>query len=579
MKFSSSLKLNAVSDWSEDYISYDSLKRHIYQLEKEQYGEGLPYRDLEANEQENLLRQSGTDAVFEPLLNKDLMKIALFYEFQEKELLDEVMELEEEATKKEEAGLDAAERYLDDPDADEDDEDDDEIIHHGPERPRQRSPTNMIGDTLRDSFLSTSGPDTIWTSRSDYATDTRLLFKRKITLLYVSLINLKSYVEINQSGFRKILKKYDKVTYSGVRVASLFPGQVLTDIPQLKDRYMHQAVETTYPFLHDTKAQLSASLQRLVDLYAKCVTSDDRKLAGQQLKLHQRENIAWERDTVWRQMIAQQRRGEVEGEPLSVGGSLFTPPGPGLFLIPTPLGTIRVTKKMIFKIIAGILFVLLLNFPVVEGKEANRCFAILMFCTFLWATEAIALFVTSMFVPLLLVVLQVIRDDAGNVMPRPDATKWVFSIMFCPTIMLLIGGFTISSALSKTNIDRFLITKVLSLAGSRPSTVLLAFMGVSCFASMWISPYPSKAPPAAHPANSASQVSIRAVPYPCYRFGSEYRRAELAHLVTPEYHSTTSDGSASGLGKVVRRLPSSVRNFDRFNLGHAVTFLPAGSFP
>ena len=52
--------------------------------------------------------------------------------------------------------------------------------------------------------------------------------------------------------------------------------------------------------------------------------------------------------------------------------------------------------------------------------------------------------------------------------------------------MLLIGGFTISSALSKTNIDRVLITRVLGLAGTKPSTVLLAFMGVSCFASMWI---------------------------------------------------------------------------------------------
>jgi phosphate transporter len=59
-------------------------------------------------------------------------------------------------------------------------------------------------------------------------------------------------------------------------------------------------------------------------------------------------------------------------------------------------------------------------------------------------------------------------------------------MMFSPTIMLLIGGFTIAAALSKTNIDRMLITRVLSLAGTRPSTVLLAFMGVACFASMWI---------------------------------------------------------------------------------------------
>ena len=58
--------------------------------------------------------------------------------------------------------------------------------------------------------------------------------------------------------------------------------------------------------------------------------------------------------------------------------------------------------------------------------------------------------------------------------------------MFSPTIMLLIGGFTIASALSKTNIDRVIITRLLSLAGKRPSVVLLAFMGVACFASMWI---------------------------------------------------------------------------------------------
>lgn len=58
--------------------------------------------------------------------------------------------------------------------------------------------------------------------------------------------------------------------------------------------------------------------------------------------------------------------------------------------------------------------------------------------------------------------------------------------MFNPTIMLLIGGFTISSALSKTNIDKVIITRVLSFAGTKPKTVLLAFMFVSCFASMWI---------------------------------------------------------------------------------------------
>lgn len=52
--------------------------------------------------------------------------------------------------------------------------------------------------------------------------------------------------------------------------------------------------------------------------------------------------------------------------------------------------------------------------------------------------------------------------------------------------MLLIGGFTISSALSKTNIDRVIFTRVLYYAGTKPKTVILAFMFVSCFASMLI---------------------------------------------------------------------------------------------
>ncbi|KAG6901962.1 hypothetical protein C0995_006191 [Termitomyces sp. Mi166 len=504
---SSSLKFNAVSDWWDEYISYDSLKRHIYQLEKEQHGEGRPYRDIEANEQDSLLGQSGTNVVFEPLLNKELKKIDLFYQVQENELIEEVAELEELVEKQEEAGLD--DRYFDDPD--DDDDDDDESISRSPERRRRqisstrrnisREPSssahhhhrlsissvetvdneglggsvsklaNKIGDTLRDNIMS-NAPEvqTIWNSRTDYAYDIRLLFKRKITTSYVAVANLRSYVEVNYSGFRKILKKYDKVTYSEVGVTSSLPAHFNADFAQLKERYMHQAVETSYPFMRETKDRLEDARRRLVSLYTKCVTNGDRRLASQQLKLHQRENIAWERDTVWRQMIAQQRRGEVEGEPLTMG-ALLKPPGPGLFYIPTPLGTIRVTRKMIYKTIAGIIFVTLLNVQVLETLEANRCFAILMFCTFLWATE-------------------VIRSDAGNVLSRPAATqiaRWVFSIMFSPTIMLLIGGFTISSALSKTNIDRVLITKVLSLAGTRPSTVLLAFMGVSCFASMWIS--------------------------------------------------------------------------------------------
>ncbi|KAJ3935290.1 MAG: SPX domain-containing protein [Lentinula lateritia] len=526
MKFSSALKFNAVSEWWEEYIDYDYLKKYIYQLEKQQQSLTSSYRDLESNERTSLVGRpsdAATDSIFIPLLDKELKKVALFYEHQEKELFDELAELEALVQNQEELGLDG-DHYADD---DEYDEEDEESLSRSPERHRRRplsSSANVNRNTsgpgessyvrqspvrqrhsisssegemedslaslrrsispnrtmqklantfslMKDSVTSSGLSETIWTARTNYAYDTRLLFKRRITNLYVSFSSLRSYVEVNYSGFRKVLKKYDKVTYS-----------------ELKDHYLHDVVEQTVPFLPDSKDRLNGAVDRLIHLYTKCVARGNRNLAKQQLKLFQRENIAWERDTVWRQMIGRERRGEGVASNL-LGATLVKEPQPGLFAIPTPFGRLFITRRFLYLVIALVVFAVLLNVEVVQGHEANRCFAVLVFCTVLWATEAIPLFVTSILVPLLLVCFQVVRGPKPYYehLSAPDATKFIFSAMFSPTIMLLIGGFTISSALSKTSIDRILITRVLSLAGTRPSVVLLAFMCVSCFASMWIS--------------------------------------------------------------------------------------------
>lgn len=73
-----------------------------------------------------------------------------------------------------------------------------------------KSPMGRIADRLmnmRDSITSLPA-QSVWTARTNYAWDIRLMFKRRITNLYVSFCSLKSYVEVNYSGFRKILKKY-----------------------------------------------------------------------------------------------------------------------------------------------------------------------------------------------------------------------------------------------------------------------------------------------------------------------------------------------------------------------------------
>ena len=91
--------------------------------------------------------------------------------------------------------------------------------------------------------------------------------------------------------------------------------------------------------------------------------------------------------------------------------------------------------------------------------------------------------------PFLVVILQVVRQDAKphNRLPAKQAASYVFATMWTPVIMLLLGGFTIAAALSKYNIAKMMATFVLSKAGTKPRTVLLTSMGVSLFASMWIS--------------------------------------------------------------------------------------------
>lgn len=79
---------------------------------------------------------------------------------------------------------------------------------------RTRRALNNIFDLVKPggSISSSLTPQTIWYSKSNYAYDTRVLFKRRITTLYNKVTSLRAYAELNYSGFRKILKKYSLST-------------------------------------------------------------------------------------------------------------------------------------------------------------------------------------------------------------------------------------------------------------------------------------------------------------------------------------------------------------------------------
>ena len=120
-------------------FSYDSLKKCIYQLEKQQHGhEHLLTYDPESNERSTLLAEQdvmSTDTMFIPLLDRELRKIVTFYEHQEKELTNDLEELEKSLLEQEDIGL--GRRYYDLTDDDDDDDSLDESL--SPERRRRPS--------------------------------------------------------------------------------------------------------------------------------------------------------------------------------------------------------------------------------------------------------------------------------------------------------------------------------------------------------------------------------------------------------------------------------------------------------
>lgn len=359
-------------------------------------------------------------------------------------------------------------------------------------RPSQRRSLGLVEAGTRDGTCSEGGESSllgtritrseeprfmsVWTAENDYAIDLRITYKRRITDLFVTFSELKQFAQLNETGIKKILKKYDKTLGSS-----------------LKDAYLDGIVRQQYPFRTETMATIEDNIKLLTQYYAKVVTSGDITLAFSQLKGRLREQVVWQRNTVWREMIGIEKRAQGASLQQSVMGSRSKDgEKPKLtkllgYELPVWLGIPAVQLGA-----ALTLLLLLLKAPPLRffpRVEEQNCLALLVFCTVLWATEVIPLFVTSLMVPFLVVTLRVGRTDdiEDRRLNAAETTKWIFSTMFTPSMCLLLGGFTIAAALSKYGIDKLLAQRLLRLAGTRPAFVLLAHMCVACFASMWIS--------------------------------------------------------------------------------------------
>lgn len=520
MKFSHSLQFNAVPEWSSKYISYTTLKKLIYSLQRDslrRQKDDLESAHLISNE---VVQGNDPSSVFLAALDAELKKIDTFYCGQEEfvysnidELIKDIDAFENElevmstgdrrgsllafdlrkyklnssamttgdirGTRGSDVSVDNA-PLTTDPETEltQDDGDDDEEAHDNisdyrgqSSRDEQLKKTKSIDDYLKSPKSVAAWSTNLKSTQSLppqllLLSESRVLLRKRVIGLYTTLSELKSYIELNQTGFKKALKKFDKSLNS-----------------DLKDDYMSKLADRTYVFKPSTLETVNDKLDSLIKVYALiCNHGSDLEAAKSELSIHLREHVVWERNTVWRDMIGLERKSQAAQH--SKGASRNDEKRESS--VSTFNLSFRSPTLLKFTLIVAVTLILLNFSPFLDTAQKN-CFALLVCSSLLWATETIPLFVTSLLIPLLIVNFGVLKNSDGSLMNTVDSSKYILSTMWNSVILLLLGGFTLAASLTKYNIAKLLSTWILSKAGTNPSVVLLTIMSIALFASMWVS--------------------------------------------------------------------------------------------
>ncbi len=444
MKFSHSIQFNAVPEWSSHYISYSNLKKLIYQLEKQANAKTAGEREAADAESSPLLSEADNkdpDKVFTRKLDDELEKICSFYRLKEYEIygeIDALLQDVEEFDAEHEAGeidgeggglrrqsvwararqqsifrsfqippkrrrtsMSSREATIPEED-DSDAEDDDERSALNRSQTSDRRSTTRgkdfasgehIGphdDLNASQEIGRRRPSVAFNDFGDDALqalyDEGITLKKRVINLYVNICELRSFIQLNETGFTKVLKKYDKIVDR-----------------KLKSQYINAKVKPAYPFEPSTMDHLAENLNRVESAYASIVTKGDVEAARQELRLHLREHVVWERNTVWREMIGIERKAQAAN--LGIRNTMLgqdTDPKKARLQgdredgamkeVHTPLGTTRCPKFLVsgtfWVLVACIaVFAILLTVPIMEKPEQQNCLALVMFVSLLWATE------------------------------------------------------------------------------------------------------------------------------------------------------------------------------------------------
>lgn len=426
MKFSHSLQFNSVPDWSNHYISYSNLKKLIYTLET-RLNQQNAHVDAESSPLLNGAAED-PDKVFARALDVELEKVCSFFQIKESEVSGEVANVlrdeehyedEQEVyeherenaptgkkgrsgsvfkhiggpTRARQGSTTSRTSTIDEEEEDSDDEANETSLlrrrSQDGQRPRRPSNDMFASTEIASSRRRTSMAFDDYNDMSFSALyDKGVSLKQRTVSIYVSLCELRSFLQLNKTGFEKVLKKYDKIMDR-----------------KLKRTYLEEYVYPAEPFQKSTMDELTQNLSRIETIFSRICTKGDVDEAKRELRLHLREHITWERNTVWREMIGIERKAQAAN--IGITG-LFGRDGRDsdpnkvrrqgdevhaqVTELKTPIGKYTcpswlLSSQFYMGIVIVAIFIVLLVVPIMDKPEQQNCLAMVIFVSSLWATE------------------------------------------------------------------------------------------------------------------------------------------------------------------------------------------------